>query len=100
MQGHPRWTVLVKNSDTAWFTGGGNSKLLQYSCRENPMNNMKRQKYMTLEDEPLRLEGNQYATGEEWRALTNINRATKNEVTRPKQKQHSVVYVTGGESKV
>ena len=55
---------------------------------------------MTLEDEPLRLEGNQYATGEEWRALTNINRATKNEVTRPKQKQHSVVYVTGGESKV
>ena len=64
------------------------------------MNNMKRQKDTTLEDEPLRLEGNQYATGEEWRELTNINSTTKNEVTRPKQKQHSVVGVTGGESKV
>ena len=64
------------------------------------MNNMKRQKDTTLEDEPLRLEGNQYATGEEWRELTNINSTTKNEVTRPKQKQHSVVDVTGGESKV
>ena len=61
---------------------------------------MKRQKDTTLEDEPLRLEGNQYATGEEWRELTNINSTTKNEVTRPKQKQHSVVDVTGGESKV
>ena len=61
---------------------------------------MKRQKDTTLEDEPLRLEGNQYATGEEWRDLTNINSTTKNEVTRPKQKQHSVVDVTGGESKV
>ena len=64
------------------------------------MNNMKRQKDTTLEDEPLRLEGNQYATGEEWRELTNSNSTTKNEVTRPKQKQHSVVDVTGGESKV
>ena len=61
---------------------------------------MKRQKDTTLEDEPLRLEGNQYATGEEWRELTNSNSTTKNEVTRPKQKQHSVVDVTGGESKV
>ena len=29
------------------------------------MNSMKRQKNMMLEDEPLRLEGVQYATGEE-----------------------------------
>ena len=45
---------------------------------------MKRQKYMTLEDEPPRLKGVQYATGEEQKAITNSSR--KNEVTAPKQK--------------
>ena len=39
---------------------------------------------MTLEDEPQRLEGVQYATVEEWRAVTNSSR--KNEVTGPKWK--------------
>ena len=34
---------------------------------ENPMNTMKRQKDMTLEDEGPRLVGVQYATGEEGR---------------------------------
>ena len=33
------------------FTLALNGKPLQYSCLENPMNSMKRQKYMTLEDE-------------------------------------------------
>ena len=45
-------------------TGGGNGKLLQYSCLENPMKNKKRQKDMTLKDKALRSEGVQYATGE------------------------------------
>ena len=40
---------------------------LQYSCLENPMNSMKRQKDMTLKDELPRSVGAQYATGEEWR---------------------------------
>ena len=40
----------------------------------------------------------QYTTGEEWRAITNSSR--KNEAAGPKQKQHSVVDVSGGESKV
>ena len=31
-------------SDKMWFTGEGNGKPLQYSCLENPMNSMKRQK--------------------------------------------------------
>ena len=53
---------------------------------------------MTLEDELPRLEGVQYATGEEWRAITNSSR--KNEVAGPKRKQHSVVDMSGGESKV
>jgi len=32
-------------------TGEGNGKPLQYSCLENPMNSMKRQKDRTLKDE-------------------------------------------------
>ena len=34
----------------------------------------KRQKYMTLEDEPPRLAGVLYATGEEQRAITDSSR--------------------------
>ena len=56
------------------------------------MNNMKRQKDMTLKDELLRLEGVQYATGDEWR-----NNSRKNEEAEPKQKQCSVMAVSGGE---
>ena len=48
------------------------------------MNNMKRQKDMTLENEISKLESIQYATGEEQRAITNSFR--KNEVAEPKQK--------------
>ena len=59
---------------------------------------MKRQKDMTLEDEPPRSEGAQYATGEEKGAVTNSSR--KNEVAGPKWKWHSAVNVFGGESKV
>ena len=46
-------------------TGEGNGKPLQYSCLQNPMNSMKRQKDMTLEDELPRLICAQYAIGEE-----------------------------------
>ena len=45
-----------------WSTGEGNSKPLQYSCLENPMNSMKRQKDMILKDELPRLVGAQYTT--------------------------------------
>ena len=44
--------VIVKNSDKMRSPGGGNSNSLKYSCLENPVNNTKRQKDMTLEDEP------------------------------------------------
>ena len=87
--------VIVENSDKTWSTGEGNGKPLQYSCLENPMNSMKRQKDMTLKDELTRLVGAQYATGEEWR-----NESRKNEETEPKQKQRPVVDVTGDGSKV
>ena len=86
---------MVKRSDRMWFTGEGNGKPLQYSCLENPMNNMKRQIDRTLKDELTRSVGAQYTTGGQWR--TN---SRKNEQTEPKQKQHPVVDVTGDGSKV
>ena len=36
--------VIVENSHKTWSVGGGNGKPLQYSCCENPMNSMIRQK--------------------------------------------------------
>ena len=50
---------------------------------------------MTLNDELLRSVGAQYATGDQWR----IN-SRKNKEMEPKQKQQSVVDVTGDGSKV
>ena len=47
------------------------------------MDSMKRQKDITLEDEAPRLEGVQYATGEEQRAISNSS--SKNEAAGPKQ---------------
>ena len=52
--------VMVERSDRMWSTGEGNGKPLQYSCLENPMNSMIRQKDRTLKDELPRLVGAQY----------------------------------------
>ena len=41
---------MVESSDKMWSTGEGNGIPLQYSCLENPMNSVKRQKDKTLED--------------------------------------------------
>ena len=46
--------VMVESSDK---TGEGNGKPLQYSCLENPMNSMKRQKDRTVKDELPRMLG-------------------------------------------
>ena len=86
--------VMVESSDKMWSPGEGNGKPLQYSCLENPMNSMKRQKDRTLKELP-RSVGAQYATGDQWR---NISR--KNEQMELKQKQHLVVDMTGDGSKV
>ena len=77
-----------------WSTGEGNGKPLQYSCLENPMNSMKRQKDRRVKDELLRSIGAQYATGDQWR-----NNSRKNEGMDPRQKQHPIVDVTGDRSK-
>ena len=66
----------------------------QYSCLENTMDSMKRQKDRTLKDEFSRSVGTQYAIGDQWR-----NNSRKNEEMKPKQKQHPVVDVTGDGSK-
>ena len=87
--------VIVESSDKTWSTGEGNGKPLQHSYFENLMNNMKRQKDMTLKDELPRSVGAQYATGEEW-----INSSRRNEEAEPKQKQLPAVDVSGGESRV
>ena len=55
MQGHPRWTGHSGEFWQMYSTGGGNDKPLQYTCLENPMNSMKRQKGMTPEDNPPNL---------------------------------------------
>ena len=83
---------MVEGSDKTWSTGEGNGKPIQYSCLENPMNSMKRQKDMTLKDKLPRLVIAQY---EEWR-----NNSRKNEETEPKRKQWPVMDVTDDGSKV
>ena len=86
---------MVERSDKMWSAGEWNGKPLQYSCLENPMNSMKRQKDRKLKDELPRSVGAQYAIGDPCR----IN-SKKNEETQPKQKQCPVVDVTDDGSKV
>ena len=87
--------VMVERSDKMWSTVEGNGKPLQYSCLENPMNSMKRQKDRTLKDELPRSVGAQYTTGDQWR-----NNSRKNEGMEPKKKQHPIVDGTGDRSKI
>ena len=86
--------VMVESSGKMWSTGEDNGKPLQYSCLENPMNSMKRQRDMMLKELP-RLVGAQNPTGEEWK-----NNIRKNEEMEPKQQQHPAVDMTGDGSQV
>ena len=79
--------VMVKSSDKTWSTGVGNGKPLQYSCHENPMNSIKRQKDRTLKGELLRPLAAQYAIREEGKIT-------------PERMKHPVVDATGDGSKV
>ena len=86
---------MVESSDEMLSTGERNGTPLLYSCLENPVNSIKRQKDRTLKDELSRSVGAQYASGDQWR-----NNSRKNEEMEPKQKQQPVVDVTGDRSKV
>ena len=46
----------VESWHKIWSTGEGDGKPLQYSCLQNPMNSMKREKDVTLKDELSMLE--------------------------------------------
>ena len=85
----------MERSDRMWSTGEGNGKPLQYSYLQNPMNSMKRQNDRILKEKLPRSVGAQYATGDQRR-----NNSRKNEGIEPRQKQYSVVDVTGDSSKV
>ena len=86
--------IMVESSDKTRSTGEGNGKTLQYSCFENPMNSMNRQKDTTLKDELSRSIGVQYPTGEQWR-----NAPERMKRWRKSKKQCPVVDVTGDGSK-
>ena len=85
------WRILTK---LQWSSEERDGKPLQHSCLEGSMNSMKRQKDVTLKDEHLRSVGAQYADAEAHR-----NSSRRNENAESKQKQHTVVEVSGGESK-
>ena len=87
--------VMVERSDRMWSTVEGHGKPLQYSCLENPMNHMKRQKDRTLKDELPRMVGAQYATPDQWR-----NNSRKNEGMEPKKKQYPIADGTGNRSMI
>ena len=84
---------MVERSDRMWSTREGNGKPLQYSCLENPMNNMIREEIVMakLTDGVGPGRGDVF----QWR-----NNSRKNEGMEPKQKQCPVVDVTGDRSKV
>ena len=86
---------MVERADRMLSTGEGNGKPFQYSCLENPVNNMKRQNDRILKEELPGSVGDQYATGDQWR-----NNSRKNEGMEPTQKQYPVVDITGDRSKV
>ena len=79
--------------DKTWYTGEGNGKPLQYSCLENPMNSIKRQKGHWKMNSPDWQVPKCY-----WRSVEK--ELHKNEEAELKQKQHPVVDVTGDGSKV
>ena len=64
--------VIVESSDKMWSTGDRSGKPLQYSCLENPMNSMKRQKDKRLKDELPRSVGAQYATGDQFSSIAQL----------------------------
>ena len=74
---------MVESSDKMWATGEENGKPLQYSCLENPMNSMKRQKDRILKDELPGLVGAEYATGDQWRNNSKESRDRDKAKTPP-----------------
>ena len=91
--------VMVESADKMWSTGEGES--LQTTSAFLPWEPHEQYAKAKMYDTRIshtRSVGVQHATGEELMAITNSSR--KNEAAGPKQKQLSVLDVSGGESKV
>ena len=105
VQGHLGWTDYTESSHKTLFTGGETGKPLQIPCYKNPMNSLKRKNdmifwgvtKMTLSPSS---EGVQYATGEEWRAITNSSRKNEEAGSNRNDTQLWMYPASGGESKV
>ena len=76
-----QWFSLLSSKSLNFNKVNLNGKPLQYSCLENPMNNMKRQNDRILKEELPSSVDAQYATGDQWR-----DDSKKNEGMEPKQK--------------
>ena len=88
--------VMVESSDKTWPTGEGNGKPLQFSCLENPMNSMKRQKdrHWKMNSPGCYIFPNMLLEKSGETAPKRIKRLSQS------KKQHPVVDVTGDGSKV
>ena len=96
--GDPKW---LGHSEEFWQNMVHSRRKLQSTpvfLPGEPQRQYEKAKGMTLEDEPHRLEGIQYATGEEQKAITNSSK--KNEVAGPQWEWHTAVDVSGAVSKV
>ena len=72
--------IIVKSFDKMWSNGGGNGKPFSHSCWENPMNNMKRQKDMTLGMSSPGWKVSNMLLGKEWKALEGVKYAIRERV--------------------
>ena len=78
--------VMVESSDKRWSTGG-NGKPLQYTCFENPLNSMKRQRYYTERWTP---QADKCPIGYWGRVEKKLR---KNKETEPKQKNSAQLWM-------
>ena len=101
MQGHPEWTDYSRESSQHMVHWRSDWQTTPDFLLQEPHEHYEKEKWYNIfwgdrDDTPPSSEAVQYATGEEWRTITNSSR--KNEEAGPKQKWHSVVDVSGGES--
>ena len=94
----------VKGSDKMWSMGGGNGNSSQYSCHEDPMNSMQRQKYMIPENGHPATSPDQKVSnmilGNSRKSRGQLLIAPERMKSQPKWKRRSVMGVSAGELKV
>ena len=98
MQGHPKWICHSEEFRPNLVHWRRKWKFTLVFLLGEFHGQNEKANFLTLEYEPLRLEGVQYATGGEQRSIMNSSR--KNETAEPKWKRCSVVDESGCENKV